>query len=99
MFPSVFKLNLDRTSTFIFYAAKEKRNIDEIKTSILEKRNNIPFISSCSNEDKLTLRIVFNNVYEKIEECDSYNNIIFTDDLVPLGQIIGLYAFYPFKIN
>jgi spermidine synthase len=83
----------------ILFATGEKHTLDEIKTAILDKRDAIPFSSSCLEDDKLTLKIVFTEVYGRLEECYLTDDIVFTDDCVPIEQIIGLFGFYPVRWN
>jgi len=96
VFPKVYKVNVPSSNNYLLFATTEKNSLDNIKTSILDTRDKIPFSASCSKNDALTLKIVFTEAYTRIDECYPTNHGILTDDHNPIEQLYGLRAFYPF---
>ena len=93
VFPAVYKVEAS-TSNYILFATQEEHTLDEIKTSILNKPGNISFSPSVQRDDALTLKIVFSEVYTGIEEVFPTEDMFFTDDHVPIEQIVGMDAFF-----
>lgn len=94
VFQSVYKLNPSYSENYILYATNQKTDLNEIKKSILTSRDNIPFSENVSTNERIELKLIFSDVYDKLEEYKkSDESIFFTDDKVPIEYIIGMDVF------
>jgi predicted membrane-bound spermidine synthase len=96
-FPNVYRLKPTYSHNTFLYATNQQKNIDEIKQSIIDARDNLPFSEDVSNNEKIDLKLIFTDGYNKIEEYKKSDDLFyFTDDKVPLEYIIGMDVF-PFN--
>ena len=97
VFSSLYKLEPTYSGNYFLYGTNQKTDLNGIKKSILAARDNIPFSDEISINEKIELKLVFTDVYDKLEEYKKSDDLIyFTDDKVPLEYIVGMDVF-PFN--
>ncbi len=94
VFPSVYIFKPSFSENYLLFATNQKTYIEEIKQSILNARENIPFSDSVSSNEKIELKLIFTDVYYNIEEYKASDEFMFfTDDKAPIENIIGMDVF------
>ena len=82
VFPKVY------TAKGMLFVTKTEKPINEIKSLIIDKRDNLLFPNYISDQDKITLKKIFTDYHDELVEMKETNDFYFTDDFAPIEHII-----------